>query len=138
MHERMFSKKLRELRKEKGFTQEELGRQSGISSRQIQKYESGTARPRMAQAERIAEVLETTIDNLLGKQGAAVAAFGAEYGAKAERDLIKQAEKLSAMFAGGDIPDEDMDAAFRIVLLAYAHAAEISREKYTPRKYKNG
>ena len=134
----MFSQKLRDLRKEKGFTQEELGRLAGISSRQIQKYESGTARPRMAQAERIADVLETTIDNLLGKQGAAVAVFGAEYGAKAERDLLKQAEKFSALFAGGDIPVEDKDAAFRIVLLAYAHATEMAKEKYTPYKYKKG
>lgn len=66
----------------------------------------------------------------------AIAEFGEKNGAKAERDLVAQAEKFSAMFAGGDISMEDKDQAFKIILQAYSKATEIAKEKYTPKKYK--
>lgn len=131
-----FSERLRDLRKEKKMTQEELAKLTGITCRQIQKYEGGVSRPRMEQAEKIAEVLNTSVDSLLGKQGMAIAEFGEKNGAKAERDLVAQAEKFSAMFAGGDISMEDKDQAFKIILQAYSKATEIAKEKYTPKKYK--
>lgn len=132
-----FSDRLKELRKEKQLTQEELAKLTGISCRQIQKYEGGISRPRIAQAEKIAEVLNTSVDSLLGKQGVIIAEFGEEHGSKAERDLIIQAEKFSAMFAGGDISMEDKDKAFKIILQAYSKATEIAKEKYSPKHGKN-
>lgn len=131
-----FSERLKSLRKEKGMTQEELSKQASITCRQIQKYEGGVSRPRLAQAEKLADVLNVSVDALLGKRDLAIAEFGEENGAKAERDLIAQAEKFSALFAGGDIPMEDKDAAFRIIMHAYSHATEVDKEKYTPKKYK--
>lgn len=47
-----FSEHLKNLRKEKNMTQVELSEKIGITSRQIQKYESGAARPRLEQAQK--------------------------------------------------------------------------------------
>lgn len=131
-----FSEHLKNLRKEKNMTQVELSEKTGITSRQIQKYESSAARPRLEQAQKIAEVLDVSVDELLGKQGLAVAELGEKDGAKAERDFLAQAERFSALFAGGDIPKEDKDAAFMLIMQAYSHATEIDKEKYTPKKYR--
>lgn len=131
-----FCERLRELREKAGVTQIELSEKSGVQTRMIQRYEAGTSYPRLSSAEKLASALSVTVDDLMGKNEQAFAAFGEENGAKAERDLIAQAEKFSALFAGGDIPMEDKDAAFRIIMHAYSHATEVDKEKYTPKKYK--
>lgn len=133
-----FAQRLKSLRKEKKLTQEQLAVLAGITTRQIQKYEGSVSRPRIAQAEKLAAALDVSIDALLGKRERLLAEFAEENGAAAERDFIAQAQKFSALFAGGDIPDEDKDAAFKIILQAYSHATEQNREKYAPGKKKTG
>lgn len=49
-----FAKKLKELRKEKGLTQEELASQLFVSRTLISKYESGAIYPTKENAEKIA------------------------------------------------------------------------------------
>ncbi len=131
-----FSEHLKALRKENKMTQNELAEKTGITCRQIQKYEGGVARPRLEQAEKIAEVFGISVDSLLGKQDMAIIELGEQDGAKAQRDFIAQARKFSALFAGGDIPAEDKDEAFKIIMQAYSHSTEIDKEKYTPKKYR--
>lgn len=131
-----FSERLRELREQAQMTQKQLAEKSGVQSRMIQRYEAGTSHPRISAVEKLAVALETSVDNLMGKTEQSFANFGEENGSKAERDLVAQAEKFSALFAGGDIPMEDKDAAFRIIMQAYSHATEIDKEKYTPKKYR--
>lgn len=133
-----FAQRLKSLRKEKKLTQEQLAALAGITTRQIQKYEGSVSRPRIAQAEKLAAALDVSIDALLGKRERLLAEFAEENGAAAERNFIAQAQKFSALFAGGDIPDEDKDAAFKIILQAYSHATEQNREKYAPGKKKTG
>jgi len=48
---------LRELRKEKGFTQQELAETAGVSQSQIARYESGKRLPRPKIAQCIAAIL---------------------------------------------------------------------------------
>lgn len=58
---------LREIRKAKGFTQQELANKAGVNIRQIQKLEAGetlVARMTVKNALALAKALDTTIEEL--------------------------------------------------------------------------
>ena len=60
-----FSMKLKELRKEKGFTQKELGKAVGISEVMIGQYERGVRTPKIEMREKIANPLGVTLNYFL-------------------------------------------------------------------------
>ena len=49
---------LKEIRKEKGITQQQLAKSSGVSQSQIARYESGERQPRPKVAQKLGKVLE--------------------------------------------------------------------------------
>lgn len=59
--------KLKELRTEKGIKQLELAKLINVSIQTISGYETGYAQPPIDILIKIADVLETTTDNLLGR-----------------------------------------------------------------------
>ena len=59
------AKKLKELRKEKGLTQEELASQLFVSRTLISKYESGAIYPTKQNAEKIAQVFDVNLSDLI-------------------------------------------------------------------------
>lgn len=61
---------LRHIRKQRGMTQEQLAKASGINRVTIAKYEALKVDPRMEQAERLANVLGVTVNELIGKESA--------------------------------------------------------------------
>ena len=63
----MFSERLRELRKHKKITQDELGRVMGFSGRAITKYETGEREPDFATLQKLASFFGVTVDYLLGR-----------------------------------------------------------------------
>ena len=60
-----FAKKLKELRKEKGLTQEELANQLFVSRTLISKYESGAIYPTKENAEKIAHFFNVSLSDLI-------------------------------------------------------------------------
>lgn len=60
-----FAKKLKELRKEKGLTQEELANQLFVSRTLISKYESGAIYPTKENAEKIAQFFNVNLSDLI-------------------------------------------------------------------------
>ena len=56
---------IQSLRKSKGYTQNQLGDMVGVSFQAVSKWERGEALPDIATFASLAEVLDTTIDNLL-------------------------------------------------------------------------
>lgn len=63
----MFNKILKELRTEKGITQQELSKHISVSDRTIGYYESGDRFPDQDVLEEIANYFNVSIDYLLGK-----------------------------------------------------------------------
>src|SRR5258706_8435988 len=61
--------RIRALRPDAGFSQEELGERLGVSFQQVQKYERGKNRVSLARAVEIARVLKTSLDALAGLDG---------------------------------------------------------------------
>ncbi len=64
-----FGERLRELRKSKGLTQEELAELSGVSRRMIGHYETVVKRPSIDKAQKIAQGLGVSVQVLMGESG---------------------------------------------------------------------
>jgi transcriptional regulator with XRE-family HTH domain len=62
----MFKERLRELREQQGLTQEQLGKLINLAQQTISHYEKGLIQPDLETLIRIAEILNTTTDYLLG------------------------------------------------------------------------
>lgn len=61
---------LRHIRKQRGMTQEQLAKASGINRVTIARYEALKVDPCMERAERLANVLGVTVNELIGKESA--------------------------------------------------------------------
>lgn len=66
----MKTEKIRQIRKEKEMTQEELARKIGVKRAVISKYESGSIEPSLTQLQKIADALEVPLAKLLLDEGA--------------------------------------------------------------------
>lgn len=130
-----FNERLKKYREEKGLTQSELSLRSGISTRMIQKYEAGVARPRWDASEKIANALELPIADLLGQSGMLVAEAAEKGGSKSAREMSQLVDEVIGMFAGGSLPQEDKDAYMAAISKAYFESNE-ENKKYTPKKYR--
>ena len=64
--ELLFAKRLRELRKEKGLSQMELGEHLGYGYTAISSYETGRNEPSYIDLIRICEILDVSADYILG------------------------------------------------------------------------
>lgn len=88
-----FRERMVEIRKAKGFTQDELGQAVGISQRAMSYYENECSRPPAHLLPKFAAALGVTIDELLGVKK--VKANGEETSLRLIRRL-KKIEKLPA------------------------------------------
>lgn len=57
--------RIKEIRKQKGLTQKQLGEKCGMYESQIRKYENGNANPKVETLKKIASALEVSLDSLL-------------------------------------------------------------------------
>ena len=64
----MIGKRVKELRIEKGLSQQELGSAIGVTKVSICGYENGTRLPNLEKLVKLADALETTSDFLLGRE----------------------------------------------------------------------
>jgi transcriptional regulator with XRE-family HTH domain len=130
-----FKERLRAEREKAGLTQVELAHKAGLADRTIQNYERGTRAPQTIKIiSDIAKVLGVTAEYLLGEGGMLIVQAREKGGAKASRDIQELVTEVSGLFAGGELSDEDKDAAIRALTHAYWESKEINK-KYTPKKY---
>jgi transcriptional regulator with XRE-family HTH domain len=93
-HAPNFGQKLRKLRKERGWSQDDFGKRVGIHGRHVGKYEIGQAMPNAETAVRLAEVLGVSIDFLLRDDLDEDTLHGA---ALRDRELLRQFEAVERM-----------------------------------------
>jgi transcriptional regulator with XRE-family HTH domain len=61
-------KRIRKLRKEKGWTQRQLEEKAGIENRNLTRYESDKVRPRLSSLKMLAQALEVSVDELTAEE----------------------------------------------------------------------
>ena len=131
-----FNERLKKYREEKGLTQAQLSELAGITTRQIQNYEGGKARPRLDAAEKIAKALNITTDELLGNADMLVAQAAEKYGARGAKQAQQLTDELAGLFTGGDLGAEDKELMMKAIQDAYWIVKE-KNKKITPKTYRS-
>ncbi len=101
--------------------------------RTIQNYESGFRKATNINIIRkLAEVLETDVDELLDTGEKLEAEAYAKGGRRSAMDINELVEEVTALFAGGKLSEDAMDGAMRALNDAYWIAKE-NNKKYAPK-----
>jgi len=87
-----FGKNLSRFRKEKGLTQEELVKKSGVGISQIRRYEADKSSPTLDVITRLAKALGISIDEMVFDKNKGIAA-----GKLMDRELLEQFEIISTL-----------------------------------------
>lgn len=131
-----FGERLKKFRKAAGMTQQELADTLNVTRRTVINYEKGAFYPqKMEIVKQAANVLGITLDELMDEEDYCIIDAGERGGGKARRDVQQLAVQVAGLFAGGELDDEDKDAAMRAITEAYWKAKE-KNKKYTPKKYR--
>lgn len=119
-----FAERLKSARKAAKMSQGALAEKAGISMRTLQNYEMGKRYPASLDiAVSLATALGMTAEELLSEGEKSFVAAPAD--AKAQlRELV---QAVSGLFAGGQIGDEDRDAAMEAIIAAYWAAKKEKR-----------
>ncbi len=128
-----FTEKLQRLRKNKGFTQAELAERVGVSCRSIQNYELGTRYPKRNILDKLCEVLETKIEYLVSSSDDFFGLVQAEDGAKGVVSAQQLLDCAGALFAGGEMSDDDKDKVMLALQKIYWKSKE-KNKKYSSKK----
>lgn len=139
-----FSDKIKRSREVKGFTQQELADQVGVSKRTIAAYESTDARARPSTMRRLAEALDVSLD-YLARDEITDPQYGMEkkqyveevrgtYGDRAAKEMDELLERNVALFAGGELSEEAKDDYFAAIMKAYLKCKEAAKETYGRKK----
>ena len=132
-----FSEKIKIARKAKGLSQRELAEASGMALRTIQNYELGKVRPKKQDTYgALAKALDISEDALLDENASFVIRAGERYGSRGAKQAWDMVSDLAAMWAGGEMDEEDMDAIMKAMQDAYWEAKKNNR-KYVPKKYRD-
>lgn len=87
-----FGKNLSRFRKEKGLTQEDMVKKSGVAISQIRRYEADKSSPTLEVIRRLAKALGISIDELVFDKATGIAASKLM-----DRELLEQFEMISAL-----------------------------------------
>ena len=87
-----FAQKLAKMRKEKGFTQEDMAQKAGVGIAQLRRYEGGKSSPTLEVIKNIAKTLGVTTDELIFDEEEGVAS-----NKLVDRKLLEQFEMVTKM-----------------------------------------
>ncbi len=139
-----FAEKVKTARSELEMTQSELGEATGVSLRTILDYEKGKKVPRQSTLLKLAKALkvssrflsdESCDDPLadIEKDGYITEARD-RYGARGVRDLDRLLAENAAVFAGGELSQDQKDQFFQAVMTAYVTSKEAAKETFSRKK----
>ena len=131
-----FGEKLRNYRKENNLTQAEFAKNIGVGLKTLSLYENSQRYLRkMETYQKIADVMSCDYNYLLEDTDQFLAKVAGEYGQSEARKAQALTEGLSSLFAGGELTEDDKDAAFEAITRAY-WAAKEENKKYGRKKKK--
>ena len=115
-----FAERLIQYREVNHLTQEALAERLGISRRMLCKYEAGISVPRTPMLKKICDELQISTDAIFEEDAQP---------ADPKQEIDKVVRDVSALFAGGTLPEEDKDALMHAILDAYARSKAMNSKK---------
>lgn len=139
-----FPSKLKEARMIAGMTQSELGEAAGLSLRAIQTYEQGTKTPRRQNLLALAKVLKVSTTYLTQDwcveprqdilMDSCVSEVDEQLGSKAAVDMERLLRENTALFAGGELTQQQKDDYFMALMKAYVSCKTEAQHRYGTKK----
>ena len=139
-----FAEKAKEARISLGWSQTRLAQEVGVSSRSVQAYERGEKTPRPAMLAKLAKALRVSVKFLSDdecddpmadiEKDTYIEEARRRYGAKGVRDVDQLLAENTALFAGGELSQDQKDAFFQAVMTAYVTCKEEAKAKFGRRK----
>ena len=135
-----FSEKVKEARVSLGISQPQLGKKIGLSVRSVIAYEKGEKKPRPASMLKLAKALGVSVKFLSDdecedpmadiEKDDYIAEARERYGAIGAKNMDDLLSANTALFAGGELSQEQKDAFFEAVMKAYITCKEEARRKF--------
>ena len=139
-----FAEKVREARLQRQLSQTELGNRIGVTIRTITSYEKEGKMPRKKMLYALAKELGVSTRYLIDEncddplaeieEDAYLEEAREKYGASGERDVDGLLAANTALFAGGELSQDQKDAFFAAIVAAYAKCKEEASKKFNPHK----
>lgn len=119
--------RIKELRLQRGFTQEQMAEQLGMNRANFSNYERDVATPPGETLIKIADLLKTSTDYLLGREQSALPGWASS---KDKRDFKKMLEEdAPVMFDGMPISDDDKEKIKRVMEALFWDAKKKNKRK---------
>lgn len=124
-----FAEKIRQLRGQKGLSQEAVAKAIGVTRRTYVSYEKDGRYPKNRERyAQLAEVFGVDINYLYTENEDFVSQVGAKYGDRGMKQATALVSELSGLFAGGELTEEDRDAVMQSLQEAYWLAKKENRK----------
>lgn len=131
-----FGDKLRGQRVRRGLTQDEFAKEIGVSRRTLIYYEQGKTYPQQRSFyKRLADYFEVDVNYFLTEDEEFLVGAAEKYGRRGLSQAETVLEQAAALFAGGDLSDEDKQAFLREIQELYFDSKERAK-KFAPKKYR--
>ena len=85
---------------------------------------------------RLAYLFEVDVNYLLTEDKEFITEASEKYGRRGSKQAQALLEQASALFAGGDLSEDDQLAFVHEIQQIYLDSKEIARNKFTPKKYR--
>jgi len=129
-----FGEKVKEQRIKKGLTQKAAAEALDISTRVLQKYEDGSNYPHDRDVyKRMANLFEIDVNYFLTEDEEFITEAARRYGRKGLSQSKAILEQTSALFAGGELSDEDKLSFIHEMQEIYFDSKEKAK-RFTPKK----
>ena len=127
----MFGERLKQLRQENNYTQEQLAEMVDISKRTLINYEQGRCYPKQTEIlSKLASIFNVTVDYLLSEEDKYVQEASERGGGSAAKEVAAFLTSARTMFAGGRLSEEDKDKVMRKLNELYWDSRAKNRKKY--------
>lgn len=139
-----FAEKVKKSRQEAGLTQQQLADEVKVSSRAVKAYEKGEMNPRQGTIFLIAKALKISIKYLTDEncddpkedieKDEYIVDGREQYGSKGARDVQALLNESTALFAGGELSQEEKDLYYQALTKAYMKSREVAKERFGKKK----
>ena len=130
-----FGEKVQNLRKAKNMSQTQLADAIGVSLRTVRGWEIEGRYPKQHDFyQRLSDVLGCDVSYLTTEGESFITEATEQYGSRGAKQAQLILEQAAAMFAGGELSDEDKTAFMDEIQMLYLDSKERAK-KFTPKKY---
>ena len=132
-----FGEKLKEQRKKRKMLQTELAAAIGVTKFTIINYEKGSSYPKDRSIyHKLADIFCVDVNYFLTEDDEFLSDVAEMFGKRGLEQAQSLLDQAAAMFAGGELSEDDQLAFLRQMQLLFVDSKLKAGDKFTPRKYR--